>query len=247
MSTLPPTSPSYPYSQIRPTLNTGDLFFLHGTSKAGVMIEQLETAEGWPPFSHVGMVINDQGNLYFWDAPGAGGELFPDPYASDPDNRIHNKDPNGVHDGCRVADLDSVLASYIKAVDVPGYWLRQLNTAVTPAQFQALRSFINRVDGMPFPEGPAPSWLEKYLKEGTPEVTGLGANFLFGQDRASLFFGTYFCAQLVADSYMHMGLLSMEEFPANGYSPAAFDMDGTNRLPFVSAGLEPVKFVEWGT
>ena len=67
-----------------------------------------------------------------------------------------------------------------------------------------------------------------------------------GQDRASFFFGTYFCAQLVADSYMHMGLLDMELFPPNGYSPAAFTMDGTTRLPLVSpAKLGPVTFVKW--
>src|SRR5262249_50743536 len=131
-------------------------------------------------------------------------------------------------------------------VDVDGFWLRQLQTPVTAAQFQSLRAFINRVDGQPFPDGPAPSWLQKYLGKGTSEVTGLGANFLFGQDRGSVFFGTYFCAQLVADSYMHMGLLAMEEFPANGYSPAAFDMDGTNRLPFVGAGFKPgTVFVQW--
>ena len=48
MSTLPPTSPSKPYSQVRSLLGTGDLFFLHGTSDAGVMIENLEQFAGWP-------------------------------------------------------------------------------------------------------------------------------------------------------------------------------------------------------
>jgi hypothetical protein len=248
MSTLPPTSPSVPYTQIRSSLNTGDLFFLHGTSPAGGMIENLEKDEGWPPFSHVGMVINDQGSLYFWDAPGGEPgdvDCFPDPYANDPDNRIYGKYANGVHPGCRVAPLDDVLAFYRTAVDVDGFWLRQLQPAATAAQFQSLRTFINRVDGQPFPTGPAPSWLEKFIKKGAPEVTGLGLNFVFGQDRASLFYGTYFCAQLVADSYMHMGLLKTEVFPPNGYSPAAFDMDGTNRLPLVGAGLKPVVFVQW--
>lgn len=106
-----------------------------------------------------------------------------------------------------------------------------------------MRRFINRVDGLPFPSGPVPSWLKEWVD---PEVTGLGATFLAGNDRASLFFGTYFCAQLVADSYMHMGLLDMELFPPNGYSPAAFTMDGTDRLPLISpAQLGTVTFVEW--
>lgn len=86
--TIPPTSPSVPYSKARSQLGTGDLVFLHGTSAAGVMIEQLEQDAGWPPYSHIGMVIKDGDSLFMWDAPG-GGDCFPDPYASDPDNRIY--------------------------------------------------------------------------------------------------------------------------------------------------------------
>jgi hypothetical protein len=88
---LPPTSPSVPYPELRSQLDTGDLFFLHGTSDAGVLIEELEEYAGWPPYSHVGMVVKDGDNLYLWDAPG-GGNCFPDPYAAtDPDNRIHTR------------------------------------------------------------------------------------------------------------------------------------------------------------
>ena len=241
MSSLP-TSPTTTYSQVRSSLNTGDLFFLHGSSPAGVMVENLEKAEGWPPYSHIGMVINDGGNLYFWDAPGDGSDCFPDPYAGDQDNRIYNKyPPDGTHPGCRVADLDKVLAYYSTAVtpDMKGFYLRQLQTPVTPEQFAALRIFINRVDGQSFPTGTIP-WLNI-----PGEVTGLGATFLAGNDRASFFYGTYFCAQLVADSYMHMGLLDMELFPPNGYSPAAFTMDGTTRLPLVGVKLGTVTLVEW--
>ena len=45
---------------------------------------------------------------------------------------------------------------------------------------------------------------------------------------------------------MHMGLLEMEAFPPNGYSPAAFGMNDPARLPLVSpATLGDVLFVEW--
>lgn len=236
-----PKEPSTTYTAVRPSLGTGDLFFLHGNSAAGVMVENLEIAEGWPPYSHIGMVIADEDNLFFWDAPGDGGLCFPDPYATDPDNRIYGKytSENGAHKGSRVAVLDDVLAYYSTKTDAGGFWLRQLQPAVTPDRFGALRRFINRIDGMPFPTGPS-----KFGQD--PEVVGLGATFIAGQDRASFFFGTYFCAQLVADSYMHMGLLDMELFPPNGYSPAAFTMDGTIRLPLVSpATLGPVTFVQW--
>ncbi|HEX5175330.1 MAG TPA: hypothetical protein VFV91_14425 [Gaiellaceae bacterium] len=245
MSISLPKEPSTTYTAVRPSLGTGDLFFLHGTSQAGVMVENLEVLAGWPPYSHIGMVIADGDSLFFWDAPGDGGLCFPDPYATDPDNRIYGKytGANGAHKGCRVSELDDVLAYYSTKTDAGGFWLRQLHPAVTLDRFDAVRRFINRVDGMPFPTGPGTL---PFGFELPPEVTGLGANFLAGQDRASFFFGTYFCAQLVADSYMHMGLLDMELFPPNGYTPAAFTMDGTTRLPLVSpATLGPVTFVEW--
>ena len=54
------------------------------------------------------------------------------------------------------------------------------------------------------------------------EFTGLTANYAAGQEGITLFHGTYYCAQLVADSYMHMGILSMDEWPPNSYAPADF-------------------------
>lgn len=57
-----PVIPSIPYSQIRGSLKTGDLFFFYGTSGAAIFIEDLEGLVGWPPYSHVGMVIiSEQG------------------------------------------------------------------------------------------------------------------------------------------------------------------------------------------
>ena len=72
------------------------------------------------------------------------------------------------------------------------------------------------------------------------------ANYLAGQEGMSVLYGTYFCAQLVADSYMHMGLLEMEGYPPNGYSPAAFGMDdGLGRLPLVNVALGVATPVDW--
>lgn len=226
-----PVIPSVPYSQIRSSLNTGDLFFFYGQSPAAILIEDLESAKGWPPYSHVGMVINDQGNLYFWDAPGSG-DCFPDPYASDPNNRIHN---TPVHPGCRVAVLDDLLAYYASVVEQP-FSLRQLSAPPSAESFAALRLFIDRVDGLPFPNGPGP---EKFK-----EFTGLMANYVAGQEGMSVLYGTYFCAQLVADSYMHMGLLDMAQYPPNSYSPADFGRTDTT-LPLVSVTLGVPQPVEW--
>jgi hypothetical protein len=226
-----PVIPSVPYTKIRSSLNTGDLFLFYGTSQAGVLIETLESVAGLPPYSHVGMVINDQENLYFWDAPGSG-DCFPDPYAGDPNNRIHN---TPVHTGCRVAVLDDLLAYYASVVDQP-FELRQLSAPVSADSFTALRQFIDRVDGLPFPQGPGP---DKYK-----DLTGLMANYAAGQEGASVLYGTYFCAHLVADSYMHMGLLSMDEWPPNSYSPADFARTDKD-LPLVSVTLDVPTPVEW--
>lgn len=233
--TIPPTKPSKPYSEARSQLRTGDILFLHGTSPAGVMIEKLEEKLHWPPFSHVGMIIKEGDNLYLWDAPG-GGDCFPDPYADDPDNRIYG---NGVHTGCRVSVLDDVLAYYATRVDVGGFWIRQLTSGVSQDQFVALRKFINRVDGLSFPKG---------IGGQDPAASGLGENFAAGQVYTTLFYGTYFCSQLLADSYMRMGLIDMDSLPPNGYSPAAFGMGdpaqvGLKLVP--PAALGEVFFVDW--
>jgi hypothetical protein len=231
--TLPPTSNPIPYTTIRPTLKTGDLVFLHGISPAGIKIEEFEELADWPPFSHVGMVVKDGDDLFFWDAPG-GGWCYPDPYASDSANRMYNKP---VHTGCRVAPLDSVLAYYVTRVDDGGLFFRQLAQAPNDAQFEALRIFINQVDGQPFPT---------IGSDDSGPVKGLLANYAAGQLRSSSLYGTYFCAQLVAESYMRMGLLAMELFPPNGYSPAAFAMTDQTRLPLIGgASLGDVSFVSW--
>jgi hypothetical protein len=141
-----------------------------------------------------------------------------------------------------VSVLDEVLAYYATKVyvpkgGVPGFWVRQLTPPVSPAQFTALRKFINRVDGLPF--------LTNF------SYFPLVANFVAGQSGTTLSFGTYFCSQLVADSYMHMGLLEMDARPANAYAPAHFgivttDFGITDPPPLVPpAVLGDVSFVTW--
>ncbi len=231
---LLPTDP-IPYQEIRPKLGTGDLVFLQTASTQGLLIEAVERYFGLPAFSHVGMIIKD-GDLLLWDAPG-GGECFYDPYAADHlDNRVHE---SPVHPGCRVCVLDEVLGYYKTKTkpDVPGFWVRHLNPPASDDRLTALRRFIDRVDGLPFPT-------ELHYK-------ALGANFVAGQTGSSMFFGKYFCSQLVADSYMHMGLLDMDARPPNAYAPAHFGLPTTAEFGmtdpprFVSAKLDPAIFVAW--
>jgi hypothetical protein len=230
---VPSMESAVPYTPVRAHLGTGDLIFLRTRTTVGKWIRQLEESYCLPGYSHVGMVIKDGDDLFLWDAPG-GGHCFPDPYATDPDNRLRRV---AVHPGCRVSVLDDVLAYYATMLDGPGFWVRHLTPPVSPEQFTALRRFINRVDGLPF-------------------LTDLGyiplaVNFGVGQLGTTMHFGTYFCSQLVADSYMHMGLLEMEARPPNAYAPAHFAIDTTNfgktdppRL-VPPAALGDVLFVTW--
>src|SRR5262249_59755558 len=115
----------------------------------------------------------------------------------------------------------------------------ELRSGVSAAQSVALRKFINRADGLSFPKG---------IGGQDPAASGLGENFAAGALYTTLFYGTYFCSQLLADSYMHMGLMAMDSYPPNGYSPAAFGMSdpasvGLRLVP--PAALGEVFFVDW--
>ena len=235
---LPPTVPNVPYKTVRPELATGDLFFLQTASPQAKWIKRIEDHYRLTEYSHLGMVVKDGDKLYLWDAPGRG-QCFHDHYAAeDPDNRLFGSDP--VHPGCRVSELDAVLEYYATLVDVEpkGFWLRRLTQPVSSDQFAAFRRFINRADGLPFPEELG--------------YAALAANFAAGQAGMTLFFGTYFCSQLVADSYMHMGVLELDGRPPNAYAPAHFGLETTAEFrmtdppPWVKPpGLDTTRFVTW--
>ena len=98
-----PVIPAEKYTAIRSQLNTGDLLAFEGLDSLDFMIKLLEEGS----YSHVGMVLKDQdGELWFWDAPG-GGCTFPDPYWEE---KAPGKGPNT---GCRIAKLDDLLAYYM--------------------------------------------------------------------------------------------------------------------------------------
>ncbi|SRR5579883_1823 len=208
---IPPVN----YSAIRNSLQTGDIFTFTGTSALDYMIQLMEGQ----PYNHVGMVIRQGANLYFWDAPG-GGNQFPDPYKN-----------NQPHSGCRVAPLDQLLSYYMQK-EVSLYY-RQMQPALNQQQLDALQIFVNLVDGFPFPGGEL-NW---------PDQFGLGAgiagSYFIGKKFSATIAGSYFCAHLIADTYMHMGLLPTAPLPPNGYSPADFDGSGSE-LPLIGVALTPV-------
>ena len=83
-------------------------------------------------------------------------------------------------------------------------WMRQLTAQVQRDQEDRLIEVINRFDGHAF-----------------PTTLGLARRWLRGRFRRSASLETVYCAELVATTYQHMGLLPKHR-PASWYDPGRF-------------------------
>ena len=107
-----PVIPSIAWADLVGNLNTGDILSFAGDNGLDYAIQMVEGQ----PYTHVGIVIKNGSDLWFWDAPG-GGNLFPDPVSGNP-----------AQTGARVADLNTIVSYYMsKAGGEVEMWVRQLN------------------------------------------------------------------------------------------------------------------------
>jgi hypothetical protein len=83
-------------------------------------------------------------------------------------------------------------------------WVRQLEGAIERRHEDRLMEIIERLDGRPFPTTP-----------------GLAAQWLNGRLRRSSSLESIYCAELIAATYQHMGLLPRRR-PASWYDPGRF-------------------------
>jgi hypothetical protein len=83
-------------------------------------------------------------------------------------------------------------------------WMRQLTSQVQRHHEDLLMEVINRYDGAPF-----------------PTTVGLARQWLNGRVRRQSSLETIYCAELVATTYQHMGLLPKHR-PASWYDPGRF-------------------------
>jgi hypothetical protein len=99
-------------------------------------------------------------------------------------------------------------------------WLRRLDGTLTREHEDRLLEVINRFDGKPFPTTP-----------------GLIGTWLNGRARRSSSKETIYCAELVAATYQHMGLLPGRR-PPSWYDPGKFWSGDEIELvePFVLGG-----------
>lgn len=221
------------YADVCPQMNTGDILTFEGTAPLDYMINLLEDGK----YSHVGMVLRTaEGTLLFWDAPG-GGNLFLDPL---------NKNP--AQNGCRVALLDDILKYYM-TMEKPYFTWRPLLKPKFEAIPPKLMRFVEDATGTQFPGDTADIppevalWFKQHFPNATAETkedlkhgVGLLLTYLTGKILQLPVEGSYFCAQLVARTYMELGLLPTAPLPANGYAPANFDGQGM-KLPLLE-GVE---------
>jgi hypothetical protein len=83
-------------------------------------------------------------------------------------------------------------------------WMRQLEGTIERYHEDRLMEIIERLDGRPFPTTP-----------------GLAAQWANGRLRRSSSLESIYCAELVATTYQHMGLLPRRR-PASWYDPGRF-------------------------
>jgi hypothetical protein len=83
-------------------------------------------------------------------------------------------------------------------------WMRQLEGTIERHHEDRLMEVIKRLDGRPFPTTP-----------------GLVRQWITGRLRRSSSLETIYCAELVATTYQHMGLLPSRR-PASWYDPGRF-------------------------
>ena len=107
------------------------------------------------------------------------------------------------HRGVQLHDLDAAVTQWMDRYEQSG-WLRQLSVDVTPAMEDALLTTIARMDGLPF-----------------PSTVGLLGRVARGRVRRRAPAELAYCAEVVAEAYMAMGLLD-DSRPSNYYDPGKF-------------------------
>jgi hypothetical protein len=100
-------------------------------------------------------------------------------------------------------------------------WMRPLHGEITREQEDRLIEVINRFDGRAF-----------------PTTVGLARQWLVGRVRREASLETIYCAELVATTYQHMGLLPKRR-PASWYDPGRFwSGDRIDLVPPFELGAE---------
>lgn len=189
-----------PYSEIEPHLQTGDLILFSGQYSISKLVEKLEQS----PWSHVAMVVRlpDIDYPLLWESTAL--TNLPDELKHD-----HMTGPKLVNLHERLLTYGQDVTPYVP----PRYAVRPLDVQRTPEMMAALFALFTELHGIPNPG----QWKMIF------EV--LEGRFLHIRSKLD----NYTCSQLIAESYIKMGLLD-PDLVTNGLMPCDFSSDGHLKL-----------------
>jgi hypothetical protein len=181
------------YAQIADQFQTGDIVLFEGVSLESRLIEDIDRSR----FSHVGIAVRLPG----YDAP----LLWSSDTIATLKDPLADKPEAGVH----LIDLRETLTFLLNETTTqkkpPYTFARRALTADRSVKFyQDLQAFMHTIDGRAF-----------------PSLAKMAEHFLEGNLGIRVSLRTFFCAELVADTYEHVGLLSNKRL-VNSYSPGTF-------------------------
>ena len=107
------------------------------------------------------------------------------------------------HRGVQLHDLRAAVTQWMERYEQRA-WMRQLSVEITPAMEDGLLKTIARMDGLPF-----------------PSTVGLLGRVARGRVRRRAPAELAYCAEVVAEAYIAMGLLDGSR-PSNYYDPGKF-------------------------
>lgn len=180
-----------PYAEIRDTLMTGDIVLFHGLGWESDVIQVMELSQ----WTHVAMAVRVPEIDYplIWEST---------PLQFIEDKVIHKKKA-----GVRLVSLDERLAVAVKKRLYGRFAVRSLEVVRTEEMIETLKKFIaGKVHLLPFPS----DWkmLIEFLR-----------GKLFTEEKVRI--NNVYCAELVAETYKQMGLLS-HDVPSNRFLPKDF-------------------------
>lgn len=207
--------------QLQSVADTGDVILMHGDH----LTSQITELFGHYCWSHVAMVVKHplDGRLYAWESMCDGKPLY---------DTISKK---FISDGVRMVDLTSRILAYKNNPVSYRKMKWHNNTALRDNATRKLLSFARQID--------ARSFDRNVIAMGNSE-----SDNLFGEPCCCCFSSclerddadaskSYFCSELLADTYKHMGVLP-HDTRISSVSPLDFCQnseywDESHRLPFL--------------
>jgi len=179
------------------TAQTGDIVIFAGGSMISKIIG--EVAEGMSPWSHIAMLLKTKGKrLLLWESTSIDSQM----------DLVSKKRRGGV----RLVDAETVIRHYLHTSDGAMVVARRLyidasaveRDLINPvSRLPNLRTFIKEVWGLPYESNP--------LDMARAMVMGRWINLIYASRSES----SFFCSELVACSYIVLGLLPNDMNPDN--------------------------------